>query len=84
MAEPSFGDIAGRAGAVQDYVSRLVELGVVSVGQGGGFSPGRCEAVQHAIAVPDDGGAPASTTMECGAGTQPTATSSTDQSRFDW
>ncbi len=46
MAESSFGDIAGRAGATQDYVSRLVELGVVSVGQGGDFTEGDVRRVR--------------------------------------
>jgi hypothetical protein len=38
MVEYTISDVAGRAGAAQDYVSRLVELGVVSVGHGGDFS----------------------------------------------
>jgi adenylate cyclase len=46
MAEYSIGDVAGRAGAAQDYVSRLVELGVVSVGQGGDFSEGDVRRVR--------------------------------------
>jgi adenylate cyclase len=46
MGEYSIGDVAERAGATQDYVGRLVELGVVSVGQGGSFSEGDVRRVR--------------------------------------
>lgn len=46
MAEYSIGDVARRAGTDQDDVSRLVELGVVSVGQGGDFSEGDVRRVR--------------------------------------
>ena len=46
MSEYSIDDIARRAGAAQDYVGRLVALGVVSVGQGGGFSEGDVRRVR--------------------------------------
>jgi adenylate cyclase len=46
MAEYSIGEVAARAGADQDYVGRLVELGVVPVGQGGDFSEGDVRRVR--------------------------------------
>ncbi|HEX7145718.1 MAG TPA: adenylate/guanylate cyclase domain-containing protein [Gaiellaceae bacterium] len=46
MSEYSIDDVAARAGAAHDYVSRLVELGVVSVGEGGGFSEGDVRRVR--------------------------------------
>jgi adenylate cyclase len=46
MAEYSIADVAARAGAAQDYVNRLVGLGVVSAGQGGGFSEGDVRRVR--------------------------------------
>jgi DNA-binding transcriptional MerR regulator len=46
MAEYSIGDVAARAGAAQDYVGRLVELGVISAAQGGDFSEGDVRRVR--------------------------------------
>jgi len=46
MVEYSIGEVAGRAGTAQHYVSRLVELGVVSVGHGGYFSEGDVRRVR--------------------------------------
>jgi adenylate cyclase len=46
MAEYSIGDVAGRSGVPQDYVHRLVELGMVSPGQGGRFSEGDVRRVR--------------------------------------
>jgi DNA-binding transcriptional MerR regulator len=46
MAEYSIGAVAGRAGAAQDYVSKLVELGVVPADRGGGFSEGDVRRVR--------------------------------------
>ena len=46
MAEYSIADVAARAGAAQDYVSWLVELGVAPAGQGGGFSEGDVRRVR--------------------------------------
>jgi adenylate cyclase len=46
MAEYSIDDVAGRAGAAQDYVSKLIELGVVSIGQGRDFSEGDVRRVR--------------------------------------
>src|SRR5918996_5772109 len=45
-AEFSIGDVARRAGVAHDYVSRLVELGVVSRGQGGDFTEGDVRRVR--------------------------------------
>jgi adenylate cyclase len=46
MAEYSITDVAARAGAAQDYVGRLIELGVVSAGQRGNFSEGDVRRVR--------------------------------------
>ena len=46
MADHSFGEVAGRAGVHQDYVSRLVGLGIISSGQGGNFSEGDVRRVR--------------------------------------
>ena len=46
MTEYSIGDVAARAGAAQDYVGELVELGVLSVGRGGHFSKGDVRRVR--------------------------------------
>ena len=48
MSEYSIDDVARRAGAAHDYVGRLVELGVVSVGESGGFSEGDVRRVRLA------------------------------------
>src|ERR671919_2556347 len=45
-ADYSIGDVARRAGVAHDYVSRLVELGVVSRGQGAVFSEGDVRRVR--------------------------------------
>ena len=46
MADHSLGEVAGRAGVDQDYVSRLVGLGIISLGQGGNFSEGDVRRVR--------------------------------------
>jgi adenylate cyclase len=45
-AEYSIGDVASRAGVGQDFVSRLIELGIVSSGEGGDFSEGDVRRVR--------------------------------------
>ncbi len=46
MAEYSISDVAGRSGVPREYVNRLVELGVVSPGQGAAFSEGDVRRVR--------------------------------------
>jgi DNA-binding transcriptional MerR regulator len=46
VAEYSIGDVARRAGVDQDYVGRLVVLGVIAPGQGGDFSDGDVRRVR--------------------------------------
>jgi adenylate cyclase len=46
VAEYSIGDVARRAGVAQDYVGRMVELGVIAPGHGGDFSDGDVRRVR--------------------------------------
>jgi len=46
MAENSIGAVASRAGVDQDFVGRMIELGIVSSGEGGDFSEGDVRRVR--------------------------------------